>query len=1101
MELRAVSTSVGTTDQGDKVIDVTLEGTYYHSHSYYKSAGQQFTWNVNCHVEDYTYPVTGRARYFLDRGDIEFGLSGRLSGQPRYDHASTFGISGRGNEFGVLQDSVDRTIVLRRPARLPESGQYGFFVDYRGTARGTVGYSPEGCRPSDDSTLNINYQDIPIFFRSLTHEAKPLQARGIIAGEVKSKTGGISVDRGTVQLFDQSNPETPLRQTTIKDDGTFEFVSVPVFTEERHGGSTGLRRPLYQVKLAHAETDVDPRIFGQPVVYFAQITVDNVRVPDSVLLQPVALPEIGTKIALANALSQLGKTNYAPVEQPVLAWLDELAKGDLDDVALEKLRRGIWAERIVREGANAGDATLELTLKAIGNILAELYGDMLDVESQQVASSRQFQKKRRAFQEGTLSPARAPRLLGVDPKLRGSYNMALQRLSRRADLADAADVVSKTIRLAQFGIFDGLKAAGMEAKQASDVSWWFAFALRSLAGYISSGTFTGAATNAIKTLIPKIVAATRPIIFDNRLDIDLGPIGQADLSRYVEVFPSYTKATKPLLQIAVDKMMGWDQANFETYVTDSTATAAILNTMIEEHTNMTVRNAYLMALTNTADLSTDALELAGKSGIKAFTAAAEIAKWAKYLLNSAAIIDPAVYLFHRNPELMLQGVLMAYGDSPVEETGAPLTGGKVLVYPGLGSFNAQLADEMPAAQEALQGTIEQLVEALLANQIGEAMELTSGETPGTYVDALEEWDRSVSIVLEQAYSASLDAFDGNLAAALPNAQLQHAEVRGLKMELAERLNIFYQKAFFGEFEGPTDPLYLAERNRVVAVSHSFSEMVGNLGAAMDSLVRSLSGLTFLPAVAVDMAPPRSTQTGGVTITQGDEEFTVRAHLRNISTVPVAGLVARLTIVSPRGTVTAVGDLIVPIGAGDLAPADGVRGSGPDEADVEWAVRYRGDLTSESVRLIVAVLQQDQAPIGLTTFSDMETLQVDVSVAQFVDVPAPQEPRQSLTDGEPRVAVDRNEVVLTPNNPIAAVLVSNVGDGTLYWTAIPDNDSLVVTSPAFPEAQSTTLLFISVPPGFVFEADRAAETVVRIVDAFGADTDVFEIIVIVDPTGS
>ena len=321
------------------------------------------------------------------------------------------------------------------------------------------------------------------------------------------------------------------------------------------------------------------------------------------------------------------------------------------------------------------------------------------------------------------------------------------------------------------------------------------------------------------------------------------------------------------------------------------------------------------------------------------------------------------------------------------------------------------------------------------------------------------------------------------------------------MELAERLNNLYQKAFFGEFEGPTDPLYLAERNRVVAVSHSFSEMVGNLGAAMDSLVRSLSGLTFLPAVAVDMAPPRSTQTGGVTITQGDEEFTVRAHLRNISTVPVAGLVARLTIVSPRGTVTAVGDLIVPIGAGDLAPADGVRGSGPDEADVEWAVRYRGDLTSESVRLIVAVLQQDQAPIGLTTFSDMETLQVDVSVAQFVDVPAPQEPRQSLTDGEPRVAVDRNEVVLTPNNPIAAVLVSNVGDGTLYWTAIPDNDSLVVTSPAFPEAQSTTLLFISVPPGFVFEADRAAETVVRIVDAFGADTDVFEIIVIVDPTGS
>lgn len=83
----------------------------------------------------------------------------------------------------------------------------------------------------------------------------------------------------------------------------------------------------------------------------------------------------------------------------------------------------------------------------------------------------------------------------------------------------------------------------------------------------------------------------------------------------------------------------------------------------------------------------------------------------------------------------------------------------------------------------------------------------------------------------------------------------------------------------------------------------------------------------------------------------------------------------------------------------------------------------------------------------------------------------------------------------------SILISNGGSGTLYWTAGSLNDAIAVTMPEPGNVSTGNVLVISLPPGFIFEFTDTIETVVRVVDAFGADTDWQEIIVKVNPGSS
>ncbi len=1232
MQLKAVSTNVTETKEEGKVIIIKYEGEYHHGHSFYKEIEKQKsgrTWNTMAHVVDYVYKLEGDAKYSLDRGYIRFGLNGELTGPPLYDHTDKIAIIGEDEGFGVFRDSTDIYSPEERlkPAKVPEGGAYSFKVLMLGTAKGSAGSAPKGMGSSVDCMLNINYRDMPVYWRSMVHESQPLTATGVITGLVESKSGP-SPERGTVQLFREENEETPIKETSIKD-GVFTFYKVPIFTQDE---SKKLRRQNYTVKVVHTEADVDPKIFsGMPVVYWRPETVTGVQVPGNLSMKLDALPEIGIKQNLITALSELGKNNYADIEVDAKQWVEELSQGEMTDLDLEKLRRGIWAERIIREGAESADASLKFFLEMTANLFAELWGDGFKSESQKLRLSKKYQADRNRLvqhhkEHGTESTAK---LFNVDPAKLNQYEGKLDYRAKTADLSDRAGFWNLAIKQMRIHLLKMFKSAGMDTDTAEEISYWCALGMRSYLGWLNSGyTKRGATSLAIKDAINYTIKQMRPIIFDNRVELDIPIVGgkfKWDLD-LVKAFPSYTSLTRTTLDDAVKNMKAWDKADFEQYQKDSMAAKEILDTLIYDYTNTEQWHHYLKALTDTADVSSDVLGLIGKLGAKQFTVASEIMGKAKYVFNAAAIVVPAKFFFWDAPRLTTQGVAQAYGvelpdetfqlppihdyvdyvvnlieRKPDEEAATHLISRDMPVTPLPDESSRRLEiNQIPLAEvesssnqtsgspvtsvgDNFKQAVSQMVELLNANEIGQAIELSAGDSPETYESALSELSDVTSILLNQASSLSSSAYEGVIADTLADSMTLQMEFKAEEAAWSFRMWEFFNKVILEEYTDPSDPYYIAERNRIVVMAQSLQTKADELMASLNIIVEAMPGTEMLPTVNVRLFRPESMETGDSSIMASPEEFSVRAHISNLSSIPVSELSALLVITSPKESVAVVGEAELPVGSGTLVPGDSVRGSGEDEADVEWTIRYQGDLTDESILLAVYVLESGRGPVSFLTFEGQQLLLVDPLQTDkdfdgmfdeyelengldmnaddseqdadndgltnliefeigtranqrdsdgdglsdgeeyrsgedgFVTDPlnkdtdgdgvpdnfdrAPDDATTSdavETPGDPEVAVDKKVITLTPEAPIAAVIVTNSGEGTLYWIAGSLNDALAVTCPEFPSVQEAGILIISVPPGFIFEAEEMAETVVRVVDAFGADTDWQEIVVRVGP---
>lgn len=97
--------------------------------------------------------------------------------------------------------------------------------------------------------------------------------------------------------------------------------------------------------------------------------------------------------------------------------------------------------------------------------------------------------------------------------------------------------------------------------------------------------------------------------------------------------------------------------------------------------------------------------------------------------------------------------------------------------------------------------------------------------------------------------------------------------------------------------------------------------------------------------------------------------------------------------------------------------------------------------------------------------------------------------------EPEVAVDKTEVILTKDDLVKTVKVTNSGAGTLTWTAAIDNGAVAVISPNAPDLQNGDgILFINVPMDYDFTSTPPAPATVKITDTTGATKDYKEITV-------
>lgn len=106
------------------------------------------------------------------------------------------------------------------------------------------------------------------------------------------------------------------------------------------------------------------------------------------------------------------------------------------------------------------------------------------------------------------------------------------------------------------------------------------------------------------------------------------------------------------------------------------------------------------------------------------------------------------------------------------------------------------------------------------------------------------------------------------------------------------------------------------------------------------------------------------------------------------------------------------------------------------------------------------------------------------------------PPQSLP-GEPGVAVDNTLIMLSQDDPVATVFVSNAGSGLLNWAAFTTDEFIAVTRPS-PPAISVGDGMLSIRAANTFEFDRfePLTTTVRVMDISGHVRDYRDITIVV-----
>ena len=105
-------------------------------------------------------------------------------------------------------------------------------------------------------------------------------------------------------------------------------------------------------------------------------------------------------------------------------------------------------------------------------------------------------------------------------------------------------------------------------------------------------------------------------------------------------------------------------------------------------------------------------------------------------------------------------------------------------------------------------------------------------------------------------------------------------------------------------------------------------------------------------------------------------------------------------------------------------------------------------------------------------------------------------KKAETVGEPVVVVDKAEIILSNLNPSEVVQVTNGGAGFLSWLTAIDNDAIasIQTDESGIQAGDGALTIAEPSPGYDFTQSEQVQTIVRVVDAYGATKDMQEIVV-------
>lgn len=824
----------------------------------------------------------------------------------------------------------------------------------------------------------------------------PGDEKGTIWGWVKDKLGVDTIARGTVSLYRQNSnlrskrsseteaeynayvksKITLVQQTSISEDGTFKFYNVPYKKSFDIVGSRNWHTANYTIEVTGAEADVDADAHGgNPVLYFAQKAAYNVKVDSENTLELNDLSYIETKRRLITSLSAISENNYKGAEAPLSTYLTNVESGKVEqtDAVIEGIRRGILAERTANVGASENaeaekegpkggiKGLLKIILKGLATLIAEMWKDIPFGEADRIKNAKEWKEaidKRGKWVEKKWGKDAADKEL---KRLFSPEQMSAAAAGHTAEMAEAGSAIVKTafrelsLALEKAGMSEGVKDLSEILQQTA------LFILGMIQTESYGGTKEGVAFLINKVTEDYIIPVALPRLFDGG-------------------WPSYARLTVPYLEYSANKMQGWGKADTVAYKTDSAKVANNLKGFDNALCRVLQWEHFYEAGFEFFDGASDLLGtgIIGKVGVlaKHVKMTEKVAMGGKYLSNLLIIGDPLVFVYWTAPSYVKEGVYAAYGEKPPSSgsfTSKAVTASSVIPIHATAK-NERVFKAVDSTASQLKDTLNSLANTLKADKIGEAVTIAAGDDTGNYQDALSAYKQAVSVFLAQALGVNLDTTGtGDTLKNVVNGNIQY---KNLAVELELRLMELYGKACTGEYGGPNDPLYIAERNKCVSVINFLISKVDQLSEDMDSFTDSAKDLEFLPAVALKTMLSSSDGSGKGIITKSSDEFTLRVQVRNVSTVSVSGLFAELTVTSPKDSVKVSPDTKLTVGNGTLAADDGVDGSGSDEASVEWTIKYEGDLSEETILMEVNILENDETPSSFVTLNAQRTLSVD-----------------------------------------------------------------------------------------------------------------------------
>ena len=959
-------------------------------------------------------------------------------------------------------------------------------------------------------------------------------------------------DESYAAYLEEARADRPLvAQGVIDANGEFAIADIPIVRRTIRARDYGQIRQVYAVEIVGGEIDeIDPMTTELVTVHFARQFAEGlvaerdqqiVLRPNSALLQ---------KVELTHRLIDKTPDTYTDVETEVLTYLAPfVSEADQPSPAEnEGISRAIWAERAVAEGTELADALTSVAFDVVADFVADML-EGVSTRKQEIRDGREKLselRERRNFQQGVTDKYSEYSPFNDGPGVQRINDEMNKLLSENPMLlkSEMADLTKKIVKLALIApVKTGLTSFGMSEEDASAIATHMERFVITLIDRAVGGDLG----DALRELVKFVITSER----SNLIDAPLLPF-------------SVGARVVPSLEMSRDRLRTWSVDNRPAYRVDRDQTADLISQYTTRGSQILAFAEYAQAAAEGLGASSDAFELG--QVIPAFRVAQKVTKAGQRLAQAGATIVPITYALAFLPSRMETAAYAAYGQTPpmgVRRTPfAQLVAPNSSLYSAqieamsnllenLTLLNTMLSannypnalfhlnDPSPAGVAGALKLLDETHEALLVARAGAQLESTVWQS---------ELGRSATTYLKLRLAIS------ELAVRVRRMIFKSlaAEDVGSGEQVAVRLGVASVSALAKVLDAELNPGNVHTASVTPAIAVTSFELASDTGSSvttspqtftLTARIRNVSStaLTGLSAELVVSAP-----IGEITVTEatmrgigsldaddntagGTDEvelvWTVE-RTGSLERVEPTGLqvrvlengVAPLSFVTrDRSLVLALDDLLQDADQ-DGMPDDWERMYGLDPAVVDDRADLDNDgiVNIEELRRGTHVGMADTDGDGL---SDGE----EISGGQDGWVTNPKNADtdgDSIRDGddgspldievsanttppaEPIVQLSTHELILTNQASGAVVEIANAGGSTLTWTALVEDDGLLLLSSRAPSESSARALTIALRRNAAtVRQEQGRGFVVRIVDVGGATTDEQQLVVWIGERGT